>query len=275
MTSSAPTEHVVFDPPAGLSAYARNRELRAFTDRSGTQWHYRDNGLRNALVPLVLLPGAVGNGDSAWQLAEAFEAERRVIAVTYPGGPEPQALAEGLGALLRTLSTGPVALWGSSYGAWWAQAFAAIYPQQVAALWLGNTFVDGSDVAGAPLFDAQWLDTADTGQVIARWHSALAARPDDLLRGVQLYMLHHGLPAPAFHARLRQVAHAQKLPVAANITKTVICTCEDDAVITSAVFKRVRDGYPAAQCLLFPRGGHYPHIVTPEVLIQAMRAWLS
>jgi hypothetical protein len=27
--------------------------------------------------------------------------------------------------------------------------------------------------------------------------------------------------------------------------------------------------------LLFPRGGHYPHIVTPEVLVQAMRGWLS
>lgn len=275
MTSSAATEHVVFDPPAGLRAYAQGRALHAFTGSAGTHWHYRDNGPRNALPPLVLLPGAVGNGDSTWQLAEVFEAERRVIAVTYPGGSDPQALAEGLDALLRTLSTGPIALWGSSYGAWWAQAFATSYPQQVAALWLGNTFVDGSDVAGAPLFDARWLDTADTDEVIARWHSALAARPDDLLRGVQLYMLHHGLPASAFHARLRQVAHAQKLPSAANIAKAVICTCEDDAVITPAVFERVREGYPTAQHLLFPRGGHYPHIVTPGALVQAMRGWLS
>lgn len=273
--ASSTAEGAVFEAPAALRGHAQGRTLRTFTDDAGTAWHYRDNGRRNALPPLVLLPGALGNGDTAWQLAEAFEAERRVIAVTYPGGLAPQALASGLDGLLNALQAGPVALWGSSYGAWWAQAFAARYPQQAAALWLGNTFVDGNDVADVPLFNAEWLDTATSDEVVARWHAALAARPDDLLRSVQLYMLHHGMPAHAFHARLRQVAHAQTLPPAAHIAKTVVCACEDDAVITSAVRERVRQGYPNARHLLLSRGGHYPHIVTPEALVQAMRAWLS
>ena len=108
-----------------------------------------------------------------------------------------------------------------------------------------------------------------------RVFDALASRPDDLLRGVQLYMLHHGLPPPAFHARLRQVAKAQELPAAVDIGNTVVCACEDDAVITSRVRERMRTRYPIAKHLLLSRGGHYPHIVTPAVLVQAMHAWLS
>ncbi|MFS2056117.1 alpha/beta fold hydrolase, partial [Variovorax sp. CT11-76] len=99
---------------------------------------------------------------------------------------EPERLALGLEELLRERRTGAVALWASSYGAWWAQAFALRFPDQVAALWLGNTFVDGCDVAQHPLFDALWLAASDSATVIARWGQALRARPDDLLRAVQL-----------------------------------------------------------------------------------------
>ncbi|MEJ8847140.1 alpha/beta hydrolase [Variovorax rhizosphaerae] len=275
MTSCAPSAIALFDPPAALQAYAQARALHAFMHRDGLAWYFRDNGRVNDLPPLVLLPGALGNGDTAWQLAEAFETERRVISVTYPGGATPRALAEGLDALLRALVTGPVALWGSSYGAWWAQAFAATYPRQVGALWLGNSLVDGSDVAGAPLFDARWLDTAPTREVIARWHSALTSRPDDLLRSVQLHMLYHGLPASDFHARLRQVAHAPELPAATDVANVLVCGCVDDAVITPRVLERMHQRYPAARRLLLSGGGHYPHIVAPGALIQAMRAWLS
>jgi len=276
MSATAETaERNAFEAPAPLHAYAQGRALRTFMDDAGAAWHYRDNGRRNALPPLVLLPGALGNGDSAWQVAEAFEGERRVISVTYPGGQPPPTLVSGLHELLRLLQTGAVALWGSSYGAWWAQAFATTHPQSVAALWLGNTFVDGRDVAGAPLFDAAWLDAAGSDEVVTRWHDALVTRPDDLLRGVQLHMLHHGLPAAAFHARLRQVAQASALAPATGIANTVVCACEDDAVITPTVRERVGQRYPAARRLLLARGGHYPHIVTPDALVRAMHAWLA
>ncbi|RZL87210.1 MAG: alpha/beta hydrolase [Variovorax sp.] len=250
---------------------------REFVDAAGARWLFRDSGPAGSAraLPLVLLPGALGNGDTAWRIAEAFEIERRVVRVTYPGGLPPDALAAGLDALLRSLNAGPVALWGSSYGAWWAQAFALRLRERVAALWLSNTFVDGTDVAGSPLFDAAWLDAATSDVVRARWHHAFAARPDDLLRSVQLHMLHHGLPAHTFHARLRQVAHAQALPPVTGIANTVVCDCEDDAVIAPAVRERVRARYPDARHLTLAQGGHYPHVVAPEPLIDAMRSWLA
>lgn len=79
-------------------------------------WSLRDSGARGDTAtaeppPLILLPGALGNGDSAWRIAQAFAAERRVLSITYPGGVAPELLALGLEELLRERRTGAVALW--------------------------------------------------------------------------------------------------------------------------------------------------------------------
>lgn len=261
--------------PDGLRRYVASTSLARFTESDGTPWGYRDNARSTTRSPLMLLPGALGNGDAAWRVAQAFDAEHRVVTVTYPGGRTPTQLAAGLAALMAHLGTGPIALWGSSYGAWWAWHFATDFPQHVAALWLGNAFVDGDDVKASPLFDAAWLDTATETEVIARWHAALAARPDDLLRTVQLHMLHHGLPAGAFHQRLRQVAHARAHLAPAGVANTVVCDCTDDPTISPAVRERVLALNPAARHLHLTSGGHYPHIVAAEPLIAAMSEWLA
>ncbi len=266
--------------PEALRRFVAAQPLHRFTDTRGLAWSLRDSGARGDTAtagprPLVLLPGALGNGDSAWRIAQAFAAERRVLSITYPGGVAPELLALGLEELLRERRTGAVALWASSYGAWWAQAFALRFPDQVAALWLGNTFVDGRDVAQHPLFDAGWLAASDSATVIARWDQALRARPDDLLRAVQLHLLHAGLPASDFHGRLRQVAGAGELPAPQAIANTVVFECEDDAIIAPATRARVRARYPKARHLAQAQGGHYPHIVAAELLVERMRDWLQ
>ncbi|MFS2053051.1 alpha/beta fold hydrolase, partial [Variovorax sp. CT11-76] len=111
--------------------------------------------------------------------------------------------------------------------------------------------------------------------VIARWGQALRARPDDLLRAVQLHMLHAGLPASDFHGRLRQVAGAAELPAPQATANTVVFECEDDAIIAPATRARVRARYPKARHLAQAQGGHYPHIVKAELLVERMRDWLQ
>lgn len=259
--------------PPELARWTAQQTWRSFTDGSPAVWRFTDNG--RAGPALVLLPGALGDAGGAWRIAEAFDAQHRVIAVTYPGGLDAVALADGLSALLRELDTGAVALWGSSYGAWWAQAFAQRHPQQLHALWLGNTFSDGSDLLGAALFDAAWLADASSAEVLARWNQALSARPDDELRAVQLHALHHAIPAAQLHGRLRQVSRAPLLPAAGPVSRTVICHCDDDLIIGPAVRARVLQRYPDATQVQLRQGGHYPHIVTAPALIQAMQAWLS
>jgi maspardin len=261
--------------PAGLRRYASRRPAQDFTDAAGAAWRFHDNAFEGPATPLVLLPGALGDATTAWQVADAFDAERRVVAVTYPGGLAPEQLADGLDGLLAHLRTGPVALWGSSYGAWWAETFALRHASQVAALWLGNTFVDGADVAASPLFDADWLDAASPEEVVRRWHAALASRPDDALRAVQLHMLHHGLPAAQLRGRLRQVARSVAPPRTADIANTVVQDCDDDPTIAPAVRERVRRRHPRARSLTLATGGHYPHVVAPQPLVAALRTWLA
>ncbi|WP_225784282.1 alpha/beta fold hydrolase [Xenophilus sp. Marseille-Q4582] len=259
--------------PPELAHWTAQQHWRSFTDGSPALWRFSDNG--RAGPALVLLPGALGDAASAWRIAEAFDAQQRVIAITYPGGLDAVALADGLSALLRELNAGAVALWGSSYGAWWAQAFAQRHPQQLRALWLGNTFSDGDDLKGAALFDADWLQAASSAEVLARWDQALAARPDDELRAVQLHMLHRVIPVAQLHGRLRQVSRAPLLPAAGTVSRTVICHCDDDLIIGPAVRARVLQRYPEARQVHLPRGGHYPHIVSAPELVQAMQAWLA
>ncbi len=262
-----------FAAPAGLKAFTQAWPLHALTDPQGHRWGFRDN--RRDAPPLVLLPGALGNGDVAWRIAQALDAEARVLTVHYPSGLEPDVLADGLLALIDHLALGPVALWGSSYGAWWAQAFARRHPGALRALWLGNTFVDGADVAASPLFSPDWLTGASGDDVVARWRDGTLARPDSELRQLQLHMLQHGLPAEDFRQRLLKVALSTPLPTAPTPTKTVLCDCEDDAIITPAVRERVRQRYPHAHRVVLSAGGHYPHVQQIDALLPHLRSWLA
>lgn len=261
-----------FPAPPEMSAWQHTCDWRSFIDRSPAVWRFTDNGHHRPA--LVLLPGALGDASSAWRLAEAFSPDWRVIAVTYPGGFDPEALADGLAGLLQDLGVTSCAVWSSSYGAWWAQCFARRHSTLVRALWLGNTFVDAGDVAGSPLFDAKWLRDSSGEEVQSRWHEALTTRPADELRSIQLHLLHHTLAPAQLHGRLRQVANAAALPPAEGVP-TVLSDCADDPTIKAEVRARVLKRYSAARHVHFPIGGHYPHIVRAQPLIEAMHAWLA
>lgn len=259
--------------PASLQAFMQAWPLRSFIDEQGRRWLYRDN--LQAAQALVLLPGALGTGDMAFKLAQGLGQSARSLSITYPGGAPPAGLATGLAQLLAHLGLERVAVWGSSYGAWWAQAFAAQYPLRVSRLWLGNTLVDGQDLAGQTLFAVEWLSRASGPETVRAWHAALASRPAGELITVQAWMLDHGLEPEAFRLRLLQVASAQAQAAPQQIAPTVVFDCEDDPVIGAATRARVRQRYPQAQHISLPQGGHYPHITHTEELLVHVREWLG
>jgi pimeloyl-ACP methyl ester carboxylesterase len=71
------------------------------------------------------------------------------------------------------------------------------------------------------------------------------------------------------------VARATALAAATDIPNTVVADCEDDAVIAAPARARLRERYPAARHLTLAQGGHYPHIIAPDALVDAMRTWLA
>ncbi|HYF19509.1 MAG TPA: hypothetical protein VEA40_16715, partial [Ramlibacter sp.] len=105
--------------PADAAAWTARLPRRRFTDPAGHAWTYRDN-LRGGPA-IVLLPGALGNGDMAFRMADGLSDAMRTLSITYPSGLPADALAAGLAALLDHLALDTVAVWGSSYGAWWSQ----------------------------------------------------------------------------------------------------------------------------------------------------------
>ncbi len=258
---------------AGMLAYAAKWPAQDFEDAQGWHWQYRDS--LGTLPPLLLLPGALGNGDVAFRLAEALQPYRRVISITYPSGAAAIALAMGLNELMTRLVLPQAAIWGSSYGAWWAQAFARIYPHRVSHLWLGNTLVDGTDVETLPLFSLKWLQRVDGQELVTAWHDALAIRPRDDLGQLQAWMLDHGLPAEALRRRLLQVARASALPPVGTLHNLVVSDCEDDSLIGPATRERVRARYAGAWHVTLSSGGHYPHVTRPEELLVPVRRWLQ
>jgi maspardin len=269
MSTRAPVEPA----PLGLQAYMVTWPQRRFLDRQGRAWLYRDN-LRTAPA-LVLLPGALGSGDMAFKLAQGMGDAMRTLSITYPSGVTAACLSKGLAQLLDHLGLGQVAVWGSSYGAWWAQSFALASCERVSALWLGNMPVDGADVASLPLFAQERLARSSDEDVLTDWRTAISSRPESELRDLQLWMLNNGLSGMEFRRRLREVAQAEALAPAGSIESTVIFDCSDDPLLGPLARQRVIDLYPRAKHIHFSEGGHYPHITCSEQLLAALRQWLS
>lgn len=259
--------------PEEILALAKRFPMRRFKDAAGRDWEYRDSLHEGPVV--VLLPGAAGGGDVAYKLIQDLCDEARTISITYPGGASPEALSAGLVELLDHLAVARVAIWGSSYGAWWSQAFAARNKERVTALWLGNTLVDGDDVAAIPLFSKNWLLSSSANLVRSEWMKATASKPPSELRDLQLYFIGQTLSAENLQGRLLQVANSTALPPALGIQRTVVCDCLDDSIIGPPTRKRVLGRYPGAQHVHFAEGGHYPHLVNFEELGPMVRNWLQ
>lgn len=270
--------------PAGtaLETYQTSVPEHAFDDVRGWRWHYRDRQCEPghaAATPLLLLPGAAGTGDMACQLALALGEARRVLSITYPSGASATELADGLAQLAAHLELAPAAVWTSSYAAWWIQAFAARHADRLAALWLGNGFVDREAVAALPLFDLAWLRTHNADAVREAWLAATRRRPEGELKNLLLRMLERELPAAALRARLIEVAQSEALeavhPGGLPEGAVVVSHCLDDTIIGAAERERVRSAWPRAVHHALETGGHYPHVTHPHLLLPALKRWLA
>lgn len=133
---------------------------------AGVDWQYITAGEGDDA--LVLLPGALGRAETAWQLILAFAQKRRVLVPSYPPVTTMAALAEGVAGLMQHAGMATAAVLGSSYGGFVAQVFVRQFPAQTSRLILSHT---------------AYPDTARGAQVkgVARWFPIL---PMSMLRSV-------------------------------------------------------------------------------------------
>lgn len=87
----------------------------------------------------MLLPGAFGTAESAWQQIGLLAETHRVLAASYPPVATMAALVDGLAEVLRHEGIAEADVVGGSYGGTVAQVFVRRHPQMVRRLVLSHT----------------------------------------------------------------------------------------------------------------------------------------
>ena len=103
----------------------------------GVQWQYRVAGTGSQ--GLLLLPGAVGDGDAYFTLAPLLSSSHRLIAIAYPQIESLTALLDGLRYILDRERIDSTDIVGGSFGGMIAQAFLRRFPQRTRRVVLSAT----------------------------------------------------------------------------------------------------------------------------------------
>lgn len=110
-----------------LDAFCAAAPLRSLR-HDGVEWHYRAFG--SGVQGLLLLPGAVGDGEVFFTLAPFLSDTHRIITIAYPRVDSLARLLDGLRAILDREALDTTDLVGGSFGGLVAQAFLRRFPQQ-------------------------------------------------------------------------------------------------------------------------------------------------
>ena len=217
--------------------------------------------------PIVMLPGALGSHKIFYRQWEFFQCPaigRRLVLVDYPGSSDAKAMADGFDQLMSRLHVERALFVGSSLGACWLQLLTSsqAHPltSRVAHLLIGNTFVDAEPLQKSPLFARSLVNDRPAAEVKNVFHGFVTGMPECELRTVQLTLMSEQ-PAEELANRLKMVANAGAIATSAvPQDRMSILSCVDDGVTTAEIAEQLRTTYPRAKHVVFPSGGHYPHV---------------
>jgi pimeloyl-ACP methyl ester carboxylesterase len=119
-----------------LDAFRAAAPIRRLS-HGGVDWQYRVAG--SGPQGLLLLPGAVGDGDAYFTLAPLLSTTHTLIAIAYPPVVSLTALLDGLRYILDRERLDSTDIVGGSFGGMIAQAFLRRFPQRTRRLVLSAT----------------------------------------------------------------------------------------------------------------------------------------
>jgi pimeloyl-ACP methyl ester carboxylesterase len=121
---------------AAFETFQRAAPVRRL-HHEGVEWRYRVAG--SGPQGLLLLPGAVGDGDAYFTLAPLLSVSHTLIAIAYPPVTSLTALLDGLRIVLDREGVGSTDLLGGSFGGMVAQAFLRRFPERTRRVVLSAT----------------------------------------------------------------------------------------------------------------------------------------
>ena len=148
-----------------LDAFRREHPIQSVTS-GDVLCRYR--AARSGRRAVLLLPGAVGDGEAYFLLAPLLRRTHRLIAVSYPNCPDAEAVLVALASVADHEGADSVDLVGGSFGGLVAQAFLRRFPTRVGRVVLSAT---------GPVRPAR----AETNE---KWARRIGALPVGISRGL-------------------------------------------------------------------------------------------
>lgn len=230
------------------------------------EWRYIATvGRRAEDAPvLLLLPGAFGAAEIFWNQLDALGETMPMVAITYPGGGTPEALAGDLFALMDHLRIGSASLLGSSLGGHLAQTAAAQRPERVETLFVANSLLANRDLAH-PL-DAAEVAAQDGAALRERTLATIRGwpEPDAAQARLKQTLAEHGrrrLSDALIKGRMEMLAGLEDPPrPPLPDARVVLIESADDPMISPGGRARLRERFPGAARHELPDGGHFPYV---------------
>lgn len=235
---------------------------------------------------VLLLPGAPGRADTAFEHILALEPHYRIIAPDYP--PQLSSLGgmiDGISALLAHNGAGSAHVAGGSYSGLIAQAFVRRYPGQTRTLILSDTGVPRRERARKYARYLKLLRALPLSVIRALWHV-----------GALAYVREIKTDRPFWRGYFRQlIATISKQECVGRLKiwvefdrslftpndlagwpgKILILEAAADATFPPYERAALRALYPGAQTHTFDGGGHAASISQRYAYISAMRDFLK
>jgi pimeloyl-ACP methyl ester carboxylesterase len=259
--------------------------LRRYPPRTetvnGILWRFVDTSAGEDIA--LLLPGALGRGETAFQYIMALAGRFRVLSLDYPTELRRMGdLCDGIVALLDMLGVYSVHLVGGSFGGLIAQEFASRYPTRVRRLVLTDapppmrTHLPYLYTARAAL---RFLPEATVRGVIRNGiRDYLAEMPD----AERVFWTRHFLEALTTLSRADFATRAdlwaefdRRVPSTDNRSGVLLVTAAGDRMITPAVQRALLRRYPRAETYTIHGGGHAASLTRADEYIAVIRAFLE
>lgn len=246
---------------------------------SGSGWSLRDTDQDASRVPLVLLPGAGGTGDTFYRAVDGLRHRRRVVSVTYPAVDDVNDLARGVLAALSHAGIGTFDVLGSSLGGYLAQLCALQEPTRVRRCMLANTFVDASWLQQLISRESLLSTSAQAhlAKTLAQLRSASEETPEQAdFKRTMLDLVGTEQTAEAAKSALLAVLGAKPLPkLALPAGRVAILDAEDDPVVSAATREAIRQRYSDSPQFRLTTGGHYPALLNPQGFLAAVTQYFA